>query len=123
MIDNPASAAMTSARALLQTQSSTLPKEQIRALKKLNQQLTTELETRPTANDDSSADRSTGRQSNMNMMDQSMNMTTAGAEPTSSAASAADSSKLNQRLKEMFKERITSFREAVYLLTGYKVGT
>jgi hypothetical protein len=32
-----------------------------------------------------------------------------------------DSSKLNQRLKEMFKERITSFREAVYLLTGYKV--
>lgn len=32
-----------------------------------------------------------------------------------------DTNKLNQRLKEMFKERITSFREAVYLLTGYKV--
>jgi Mitotic checkpoint protein len=28
---------------------------------------------------------------------------------------------MNQRLKEMFKERITSFRECVYLLTGYKV--
>jgi hypothetical protein len=36
-------------------------------------------------------------------------------------AASADSNKLNQRLKEMFKERITSFREAVYLLTGYKV--
>jgi hypothetical protein len=35
--------------------------------------------------------------------------------------SGADSNKLNQRLKEMFKERITTFREAVYLLTGYKV--
>ncbi len=32
-----------------------------------------------------------------------------------------DSAKMNQRLKEMFKERITCFREAVYLLTGYKV--
>lgn len=32
-----------------------------------------------------------------------------------------DSNKLNQRLKEMFKDRITSFREAVYLLTGFKV--
>lgn len=35
--------------------------------------------------------------------------------------STTDSAKLNQRLKEMFKERITAFREAVYLLTGYKV--
>jgi hypothetical protein len=32
-----------------------------------------------------------------------------------------DSNKLNQRLKELFKDRITCFREAVYLLTGYKV--
>ena len=38
-----------------------------------------------------------------------------------SNSSGTDSNKLNQRLKEMFKERITSFREAVYLLTGYKV--
>ena len=37
------------------------------------------------------------------------------------AAAAADSNKMNTRLKEMFKERITSFREAVYLLTGFKV--
>jgi len=40
---------------------------------------------------------------------------------TSVMAGGADSSKLNLRLKEMFRERITSFREAVYLLTGYKV--
>jgi hypothetical protein len=40
---------------------------------------------------------------------------------SSTAVSTTDSNKLNQRLKEMFKERITSFREAVYLLTGYKV--
>ena len=45
----------------------------------------------------------------------------------SSAAAAAttgadiDNNKMNARLKEMFKERITAFREAVYLLTGYKV--
>ncbi len=35
--------------------------------------------------------------------------------------SAVDSSKLNLRLKEMFKERITTFRECVYLLTGWKI--
>ena len=35
--------------------------------------------------------------------------------------SAIDSSKLNLRLKEMFKERITTFRECVYLLTGWKI--
>ena len=37
------------------------------------------------------------------------------------SSNTADSNKMNQRLKEMFKERITSFRECVYLLTGYKV--
>jgi hypothetical protein len=45
-----------------------------------------------------------------------------GTSISAGASSAiADSNKLNQRLKEMFKDRITSFREAVYLLTGYKV--
>jgi hypothetical protein len=44
----------------------------------------------------------------------------------SSVSSAAnpnvvDSNKLNLRLKEMFRERISSYREAVYLLLGYKV--
>eukprot|EP00605_Chrysophyceae_sp_TOSAG23-4_P001240 GSChrysophyteH1.ASY1.ANO1.1351.1 assembled CDS len=37
------------------------------------------------------------------------------------AAVGADSHKLNQRLKEMFRDRIQAFREGVYLLTGYKV--
>lgn len=37
------------------------------------------------------------------------------------AANQVDAHKLNTRLKELFKERINSFREAVYLLTGYKV--
>ena len=35
--------------------------------------------------------------------------------------SAVDSSKLNLRLKETFREHMSWFREAVYLLTGYKV--
>jgi len=39
----------------------------------------------------------------------------------SALSQGEDSKKLNQRLKEMFKERITTFREAVYLLTGYKI--
>lgn len=46
---------------------------------------------------------------------------TGEAAPVEQVVATADSAKLNQRLKEMFKERITSFREAVYLLTGYKV--
>jgi hypothetical protein len=44
-----------------------------------------------------------------------------GAAPPSSASSGIDSNKLNIRLKEMFRERISSYREAVYLLLGYKV--
>jgi len=36
-------------------------------------------------------------------------------------AAAVDPNKLNQRLKEMFKEKISMLREAVYLLTGFKV--
>ena len=38
------------------------------------------------------------------------------------ATQLAAQTKLNLRLKEQFKERISSFREAVYLLTGFKVG-
>lgn len=40
---------------------------------------------------------------------------------TAVGADGIDTSKLHQRLKEAFKERVTAFREAVYLLTGYKV--
>lgn len=67
-----------------------------------------------------------GQPQNLSGDQSAMNVTAGGAvagAPLASAASgaAADSSKLNLRLKEMFRERITSFREAVYLLTGYKV--
>lgn len=55
-------------------------------------------------------------------------LSTVGGRGTSCVASVAstallgglDSTKMNKRLKEMFRERISIFREAVYLLTGYK---
>ena len=46
----------------------------------------------------------------------------AAAEAAAKArAEGIDKDKVNQRLKEMFKERIQSFREAVYLLTGFRI--
>jgi mitotic spindle assembly checkpoint protein MAD1 len=39
----------------------------------------------------------------------------------SSSSAVVDHAKLNIRLKEIFKEKIQSYREAVYLLTGYKM--
>lgn len=44
-----------------------------------------------------------------------------GSNASMMSKSTVDSEKLNMRLKAMFKERISCFREAVYLLTGYKV--
>ena len=41
-------------------------------------------------------------------------------DPTTST-SALDAQKLNQRLKESFREQIGLFREGVYLITGYKI--
>jgi hypothetical protein len=32
-----------------------------------------------------------------------------------------DPNKMNQRLKEIFREKISTFREAVYMLTGFRV--
>ena len=55
------------------------------------------------------------------VMDTSAVVTAADANNTSFNVLGPDSNKMNQRLKEMFKERITCFREAVYLLTGYKI--
>ena len=51
------------------------------------------------------------------LIDKSLNIKSS----TGSAANAFDANKLNLRLKELFKERVAQFREAVYLLTGYKV--
>eukprot|EP01035_Chromulina_nebulosa_P020547 gene20547-26648_t len=50
-----------------------------------------------------------------------INTTNESPDNESKLAIGPDSNKLNLRLKEMFKDRITSFREAVYLLTGYKI--
>jgi mitotic spindle assembly checkpoint protein MAD1 len=46
---------------------------------------------------------------------------TSVAQGVNSSTIIADPEKVNQRLKETFKERITCFREAVYLLTGFKI--
>ena len=40
---------------------------------------------------------------------------------SNSNTGGVDPNKMNQRLKTIFRERINQFREAVYLLTGYKV--
>ena len=40
---------------------------------------------------------------------------------TGAALGSVDSTKVNARLKEIFKEKISSYREAVYLLTGFKI--
>eukprot|EP01033_Poteriospumella_lacustris_P006623 gene6623-4772_t len=41
--------------------------------------------------------------------------------PNASMLFFGTNTSLNQRLKEMFKEKISTFREAVYLLTGFKM--
>ena len=92
LIDNP----MT--KALGKSVVSSLPKDQIKYLRSEIKKLRTDSIT--------SSDHVDNRKDTMN---------------TSTFLAGADSSKLNQRLKEMFKERIASFREAVYLLTGYKI--
>lgn len=67
-----------------------------------------------------------GHHLNMSVLEAPHHGTASGSHaacPASCASAVAlrNSEKLNQRLKEMFKERISSFREGVYLLTGYKV--
>lgn len=51
----------------------------------------------------------------------SMGNTSMVAASAGSSVGGVDASKLNTRLKEMFKERINAYREAVYLLFGFKV--
>ena len=83
---------------------SSIPKEKInylcREIKKLNHNYT------KSENSDNHMDHAINQDHSMN---------------NSTMLCSADSLKLNRRLKEMFKERISSFREAVYLLTGYKI--
>ena len=92
---------------------STVPQERMRALQAENRQLTESLAAASAA---SSAAAAAAAAAGPSSSLQNTSVAAAGA-----ATSAPDSSKLNLRLKEMFRERITSFREAVYLLLGYKV--
>lgn len=69
-------------------------------------------------NHDSQHDNNNNNSDNSN----SNNISNFISHTTSSAnTNSTDMNKLNLRLKEMFKERITKFRESVYLLTGFKV--
>lgn len=104
---------------------SSIPSEKMTALRVENKQLSEALQALASA---LAAQAGSAQSAPQNLSgDQSvMNVTAGGgahggAPLVSAAAGGPDSSKLNLRLKEMFRERITSFREAVYLLTGYKV--
>jgi hypothetical protein len=58
----------------------------------------------------------------LSLLDSSVNLgSTSVMASAAGPSSGVDASKLNTRLKEMFKERINSYREAVYLLFGFKV--
>lgn len=48
-------------------------------------------------------------------------LASAGHAAAPAVQAVTDSTTMNMRLKEQFKERISSFREGVYLLMGYKV--
>jgi hypothetical protein len=95
---------------------STVPQERMRALQAENRQLTESLAAASAASSAAAAAAAAAAATGPSSSLQNTSVAVAGA-----AASAPDSSKLNLRLKEMFRERITSFREAVYLLLGYKV--
>jgi hypothetical protein len=56
-----------------------------------------------------------------NILDTSLSMSASRSNVSMSASSGVDSQKMNQRLKEVFREKIAEYREAVYLLFGYKV--
>lgn len=107
----------------------TLPSDMIRELTKKNRELKIQLEelnlkyhetkknlvARSTDNDDNDANID---EDNIII---SSSTTNTSINPSTSANSLVDLQKLNTRLKEMFKEKITVFREAVYILTGFKV--
>ena len=62
-----------------------------------------------------------GPENNTDITRDGSNKQVAELSATPAAPLALDSTKLNLRLKELFKDRITTFREAVYLLTGWKI--
>ena len=113
--DNPSAGRLAG-----QVAPSSLPMDELKRLRQENQSL----KEAANAQHQNTSDRSDNKECSP---DQSLNLSVFPAgnattiQTASKATQEADMMKLNQRLKEMFKERITSYREAVYLLTGYKV--
>ena len=64
--------------------------------------------------------RSDSTSSSGSLLDNSLSMNASRAN-ISMSTGGVDSQKMNQRLKEVFREKIAEYREAVYLLFGYKV--
>jgi regulator of replication initiation timing len=92
---------------------SSLPIEQCKQLKEENKQLKLELQQLR----DSS-------QMKLNLSDELVPQSSSSSSSSTLSTSSTpvvDPNKLNQRLKEIFREKITTFRNAVYLLTGYHV--
>lgn len=97
-------------------QATTFPPEQLRALKQENRQLRQEVEKLREA----AANPSSSANSALNLSDENIPAMTRSNTNTSST-SVVDPNKLNQRLKEIFKEKINTLRHGIYLLTGYQV--
>lgn len=128
-IENPFYEAMTSRNKVLISPPSTIPIEELKYLRKEVKRLTGLINT---SNQYISLTTATNvletsfafANPNISKFHTSTSPNTGGNPTvgiTSNSSNTIDSNKLNVRLKEMFKERITSFREAVYLLFGYKL--
>lgn len=95
---------------------SSIPMEEVRHLRKQNRELREEVSRLKTEEGSASSAEESTLEGHLSLAKGG-----SGSQSFVATSSTMDSAKLNQRLKEMFKERITCFREAVYLLTGYKV--
>lgn len=69
----------------------------------------------------SRSDSATNSSSAIPSLDNSVSLNVSRSNVSISNNNVVDSQKMNQRLKEVFREKIAEYREAVYLLFGYKV--
>ena len=104
---------------------STLPQDVVKRLKEQVRSLQTQLQTATNTIAASSAAHSAAPPTMSSSSDVSMifdaNPNNNSVLGRSAIGGVVDPNKMNQRLKELFKEKISTFREAVYLLTGFKV--
>lgn len=115
-VDNPSMKNFPALSSATSVQATTFPPEQLRALKQENRQLRQEVEKLREA----AANPSSSANSALNLSDENIPAMTRSNTNTSST-SVVDPNKLNQRLKEIFKEKINTLRHGIYLLTGYQV--